>query len=106
MRPCKVGCVTQRSKELCKAYRGIIGAAEELDYSSAYIRLREPYKSEDKAEGEASMEPSIPCSNGGRALVMKGAKEVENVETNSKYQDKAERQRPRNFIRPVSMGFS
>ncbi|RZS00747.1 hypothetical protein BHM03_00030514 [Ensete ventricosum] len=65
-------------------------AVRELDCPSAHIRLREPGKSEDKVE----------------ALVMKGAEEVENAEANSKYQDKAEGQRPRNFIRPVSMGFS
>ncbi|RWW56064.1 hypothetical protein BHE74_00037250 [Ensete ventricosum] len=46
------------------------------------------------------MESSIPCSHGGRALVKKGAEEVENAKVNAKYQDKAEGQRPRNFIRP------
>ncbi|RRT58086.1 hypothetical protein B296_00026427 [Ensete ventricosum] len=144
-------------------------AAGELDCFSAHIRLREPEKSEDKAEwskgarkrqrvqrgsatqkqsigqkgggggmpqrriyqsqrkrcrckatdtramglaapcyrrGGTSVESSIPCSYGGRALVVKGIEEVENAEANSKYQDKAEGQRPRNFIRPVSMGFS
>ncbi|RZS09930.1 hypothetical protein BHM03_00041063 [Ensete ventricosum] len=40
--------------------------------------------------GETSMESSIPYSHGGRALVVKGAEEVENVKTNSKYQDRAE----------------
>ncbi|RWW77472.1 hypothetical protein BHE74_00014389 [Ensete ventricosum] len=45
------------------------------------------------------MESRIPCSHGGRALVVKETKEVENLEKNSKDQDKAERQRPRNFIR-------
>ncbi|RZS05541.1 hypothetical protein BHM03_00036068 [Ensete ventricosum] len=53
-----------------------------------------------------SVESSIPCSHGGRALVIKGVENVENTKTNSKYQDRAEGQRPRNFIRPVSMGFS
>ncbi|RWW28463.1 hypothetical protein GW17_00007062 [Ensete ventricosum] len=52
------------------------------------------------------MESSISCSHGGRVLVVKGAEEVENVEANSKYQDKAEGQRPENFIRPMSMSFS
>ncbi|RWW49731.1 hypothetical protein BHE74_00044049, partial [Ensete ventricosum] len=46
MRSCKVGYVAQRQKELGKAHR----ATGELDYFSAYIRLREPGKSEDKAE--------------------------------------------------------
>ncbi|RRT46590.1 hypothetical protein B296_00005589 [Ensete ventricosum] len=96
----------------------------ELDCFSAHIRLREPNKSEDKAECKVidsramglaapwyrkdgtSMESSIPCSHGGRALVVKGAEEVENAKANSKYQDRSEGQRLRNFIRPVSMGFS
>ncbi|RWW37143.1 hypothetical protein BHE74_00057782 [Ensete ventricosum] len=56
--------------------------------------------------GRTSMESSIPCSHGGRALVVKGVEEVENAKTNSKYQDRAEGQRPRNFIRPMLMGFS
>ncbi|RWV77199.1 hypothetical protein GW17_00062015 [Ensete ventricosum] len=106
----------------------MIGAAGELDCFRAHIRLREPDKSEDKAEkrrrckttdsramglaapwyrrGGTSMESSIPCSHRGRALVVKGAKEVENAEVDSKYQDRTEGQRLRNFIRPVSMGFS
>ncbi|RRT84418.1 hypothetical protein B296_00005784 [Ensete ventricosum] len=33
------------------SYRGMIGATGDLDYFSAYIRLREPGKSEDKTEG-------------------------------------------------------
>ncbi|RRT68016.1 hypothetical protein B296_00006911 [Ensete ventricosum] len=51
-----------------------------------------------------SVESSTPCSHRRRALVIKGVEEVENAKANSKYQDKAEGQRPRNFIRP--MGFS
>ncbi|RRT85269.1 hypothetical protein B296_00001243 [Ensete ventricosum] len=65
-------------------------AAGELDYFSAHIRLRELDKSEDKAEDGTSMEPSIPCSHRGRALVVKGAEEVENVEANSQYPDRVE----------------
>ncbi|RRT57591.1 hypothetical protein B296_00026519 [Ensete ventricosum] len=56
--------------------------------------------------GGTSVESSIPCSHRGRVLVVKGTEEVENTKANSKYQDKAEVQRPRNFIRPVSIGFS
>ncbi|RRT49965.1 hypothetical protein B296_00014563 [Ensete ventricosum] len=56
--------------------------------------------------GRTSVESSIPCSHGGRALVTKGAEEVENAKANSKYQDRAEGQRPRNFKRPMSKGFS
>ncbi|RRT64178.1 hypothetical protein B296_00010926 [Ensete ventricosum] len=98
--------------------------AGELDCFSAHIRLREPDKSKDKAEFKTtdsramglaapwyhrsgtSVESSIPCSHRGRVLVVKGAKEVENVKANSKYQDRTEGQRPRNFIRPMSMSFS
>ncbi|RRT68311.1 hypothetical protein B296_00033727 [Ensete ventricosum] len=57
-------------------------------------------------KGGTSVESSIPCSHGGRASIVKGTEEVENVEANSKYQDKAEGQRPRYFIRPMSTGFS
>ncbi|RRT45365.1 hypothetical protein B296_00046667 [Ensete ventricosum] len=39
--------------------------------------------------GKTSVEASIPCSHGGRALVVKGAEKVENAEANSKYQDRA-----------------
>ncbi|RRT62870.1 hypothetical protein B296_00032837 [Ensete ventricosum] len=85
MRPCKVGGVTQRSKELYKAHRGMIEAAEELDCSNACIRLREPVKSEDKAKGGTFVESPIPWSHRSRALVVKGVEEVENVEANSKY---------------------
>ncbi|RWW65813.1 hypothetical protein BHE74_00026865 [Ensete ventricosum] len=56
--------------------------------------------------GGTSVESSIPCSHGGRALVVKGAEEVENAKANSKYQDRAKGKRPRNFIRSVSMDFS
>ncbi|RRT40823.1 hypothetical protein B296_00038726 [Ensete ventricosum] len=50
--------------------------------------------------GGTSVESSILCSHGGRALVVKGAEKVENAQTNSKYEDRAEGQRSRNFIRP------
>ncbi|RRT34616.1 hypothetical protein B296_00044711 [Ensete ventricosum] len=107
----------------CDPTVGMIRAAGELDCFSAHFRLREPGKSEDKAEckaidsramgltapwyrrGGTSVESSIPCTHGGRALIVKGAKEVENAMTNSKYQDRMKGQRPRNFIRPMSMGF-
>ncbi|RWW43610.1 hypothetical protein BHE74_00050707 [Ensete ventricosum] len=59
-----------------------------VDCFSAYIYLRELGKSEDKT-----------------TLVVKGAEKVENVEANSKYQNKAKRHRPENFIRLVSMSF-
>ncbi|RWW34958.1 hypothetical protein GW17_00000241 [Ensete ventricosum] len=159
----------------------MIGAARELDLSSAYIRLKKPDKSKDKVEqvnvatkeakenrisaspttgwrrscmgfivfpstkgnywenvevlkqvvkrgeetttspeglnypkakhrlewrGRTFMELSISCSHKRRGLVVKGAEEVENIEANSKYQDKVEGQKPENFIRSVSTGFS
>ncbi|RZR86814.1 hypothetical protein BHM03_00014076 [Ensete ventricosum] len=56
--------------------------------------------------GGSFVESSILYSYGGRTLVVKRAEEVENAEANSKYHDKGEGQRPRNFIRPVSRGFS
>ncbi|RWV97007.1 hypothetical protein GW17_00040235 [Ensete ventricosum] len=56
-------------------------------------------------KGETFMESSIPCSSEGRPLIAKGAEKVENAEANSKYQNRAEGQRPRNFIRPVSADF-
>ncbi|RWV99275.1 hypothetical protein GW17_00037821 [Ensete ventricosum] len=40
--------------------------------------------------GETFVESSIPSSHRGRALVVKGAKEMENAEANSKYQDRTE----------------
>ncbi|RZR74087.1 hypothetical protein BHM03_00031793 [Ensete ventricosum] len=40
--------------------------------------------------GGTSVESSIPCSHGGRALVVKGVEEVQNAKANSKYQDMAE----------------
>ncbi|RRT67860.1 hypothetical protein B296_00030607 [Ensete ventricosum] len=40
--------------------------------------------------GGTSVESSIPCSHGRRALVVKGAKEVEYAKANSKYQDRVE----------------
>ncbi|RWV90311.1 hypothetical protein GW17_00047496 [Ensete ventricosum] len=114
---------TRRAMDSMSKCHGMIGATGEFDCSNAYICLREPDKSEDNAEckatdnsvmglttswyrrGETSVESSIPCSHERRVLVVKGAEEVENVKANSKDQHKAEGQRPRNFIRPVSMGF-
>ncbi|RWV88936.1 hypothetical protein GW17_00048941 [Ensete ventricosum] len=51
--------------------------------------------------GGTSVESSIPCSHGGRVLIVKRAEEVENAKANSKFQEKVEGQRPRNFIRLV-----
>ncbi|RZR79420.1 hypothetical protein BHM03_00005137 [Ensete ventricosum] len=70
--------------------KDMIRATGELDGSRAYIHLREHDKSEDKTEGKTSVESSIPYSHQRRALVVKGAEEVENEETNSKNRDKTE----------------
>ncbi|RZR91974.1 hypothetical protein BHM03_00020164 [Ensete ventricosum] len=75
----------------------MIGAARELDCFSSHILLKEPGKIEDNVDPLLSWRESIGH---------KGAEEVENTEANFKYQDRAEGQRPRNFIRPVSMSFS
>ncbi|RRT73259.1 hypothetical protein B296_00025071 [Ensete ventricosum] len=69
-------------KPWSSAYRGCVPPRE--NSKCKYQRL------EDKVEGGTSVESSIPCSNGGRALVVKGAQEVENAEANSKYRDKTE----------------
>ncbi|RRT38326.1 hypothetical protein B296_00055098 [Ensete ventricosum] len=122
--------IRAKETEVCNKFRkllGLEGCSGENGASilaNASIRLREPVKSEDKAKGKAtnnramgstapwyrrgetSVESSIPCSHEGSALVVKGAKEVENTKANSKYQDWAEGQRSRNFIRPGSAGFS
>nr|ABF72023.1 hypothetical protein MA4_82I11.30 [Musa acuminata] len=84
--------------------RGMIGEVGELDCSIAQIRLREPNKSEDKAE---RTQKSVIVSGrstdreerdtDGEHLVVKEAEEVENVKTNSKYRDKVEEQRLENF---------
>ncbi|RZR90074.1 hypothetical protein BHM03_00017893 [Ensete ventricosum] len=46
----------------------------------------------------------VPWAWQRHVLVVKGAEEVENAEANSKYHDKVEGQRLRNFIRPISVG--
>ncbi|RWW16008.1 hypothetical protein GW17_00020128 [Ensete ventricosum] len=84
-----MGVMYHRGRSL-SASTSMIGAAGELDYFSAHIRLRETGQSDDKAEckamdnsamglavpwyrrGETSVESSIPCSHGRRALVVKG----------------------------------
>ncbi|RZS24834.1 hypothetical protein BHM03_00057947 [Ensete ventricosum] len=92
-------CVCIEMRALVVSIWGLcmIGAAGELDCFSAHIRLRELGKSEDKAEckstdsramglaapwyrrGGTFVESSIPCSHGGRALVVKGAEEPSNL---------------------------
>ncbi|RRT31314.1 hypothetical protein B296_00058623 [Ensete ventricosum] len=47
-----------------------------------------------------------PLLSWRESISRKRAEEVENAKANSKYQDRVEGQRPRNFIRPMSMDFS
>ncbi|RWW27166.1 hypothetical protein GW17_00008413 [Ensete ventricosum] len=84
----------------------MIGAAGELDYFSAHIHLREPDKSEDKAEyanvatkeAKENLIGAIPatrwwrpCMRVRESIGRKEAEEVENTEANSKYQDRGGR---------------
>ncbi|RWW12033.1 hypothetical protein GW17_00024317 [Ensete ventricosum] len=79
----------------------MIRVTGELDYFSACIRLREPDKSEDKVESYMRIVVCLSIDQGEHRgvevgveatmmLVVKGAEEVENIEANSKYQDRAE----------------
>ncbi|RZS14842.1 hypothetical protein BHM03_00046591 [Ensete ventricosum] len=69
---------------------------QRYDRSSWRVRLLQcsySLKEAQQVRGQGrrrSVESSIPCSHGGRALVVKGAEEVENAKANSKYQDRAE----------------
>ncbi|RRT60459.1 hypothetical protein B296_00003209 [Ensete ventricosum] len=97
------GCVLSREKSDCK-YQLVPWKG--LDHTKATDSRAMGLAAPWYRRGGTSMESLIPCSHGGRALVVKGAEEVENAEANSKYQDRVVGQRPRNFIRPVSMDFS
>ncbi|RRT58624.1 hypothetical protein B296_00003475 [Ensete ventricosum] len=57
----------------------MVRVTEELDCFNAHIRLKEPDKSEDKAEGGTSVKSSTPYFHEGRALIVQWAKEVENA---------------------------
>ncbi|RWW58381.1 hypothetical protein BHE74_00034761 [Ensete ventricosum] len=90
---CSGDCIGEKSSET------------QLPKSKASLERRWTRKS-TTVTGEIFVESLIPCSHGGRALVVKGAEEVENAKTNSKYQDRTKGQKPKNFIRPMSMSFS
>ncbi|RRT52509.1 hypothetical protein B296_00050412 [Ensete ventricosum] len=91
---------TEVSKQVVERGEEATTNLEELSYLKPKHRLEWRYEVMDSSAmgmaapwyriGETSVELSIPCSHGGRALVVKGAEKGENVETNSKYQDKAE----------------
>ncbi|RWW18039.1 hypothetical protein GW17_00017993 [Ensete ventricosum] len=74
----------------------------QLPKSKASVR-----KEVDSEEHHTAVEADLPIAKEGMQMhVIKGREEVENTEANSKYQDRAEGQRLRNFVRPVSMDFS
>ncbi|RWW30604.1 hypothetical protein GW17_00004814 [Ensete ventricosum] len=97
----RLGMIREWSHGRTLSYKGIIGVLGELDNPSTHIRLSELDNSEDKTKckttnssvmglvtlwyprDKTSVESSLPCSYGGRALVVKGAEEVENTEINS-----------------------
>ncbi|RRT34597.1 hypothetical protein B296_00036176 [Ensete ventricosum] len=60
----KKGCGFKRVNAMVPQRRvfRMIGAAGELDYFSAYIRLRKPDKSEDKADDDESNGAQLPKS--------------------------------------------
>ena len=93
--------------DLEECHRGISTDREERD-TDVRRQIVEPWA----WQRHGTTEVGLPWSHRslalikGERLVMNEAEKVENVEANSKYQDKAEGQRPRNFIRPVSMSFS
>ncbi|RRT60198.1 hypothetical protein B296_00008448 [Ensete ventricosum] len=96
--------VLQRRVFVCASELALDESLKDLCISSVIKRDEEATTSPEglsytkvKRRGRTIVELSIPCSHG--VLVVKGAKEVENAEANSKYQDKAEGRRPRNFIR-------
>ncbi|RWW81405.1 hypothetical protein BHE74_00010203 [Ensete ventricosum] len=72
----KVKC---RLERIAKGYRCKATDSRAMDLAAPWYR-----------RGGTSVESSIPCSHGGRALVVKGAEDVENAEANSKYQDRTE----------------
>ena len=90
-----------------ECHRGISTDREERD-TDVRRRIVEPWA----WQRHGTTKVGLPWSHRslalmkGERLVMNGAEKVENVEANSKYQDKAEGQRLRNFIRPVSTSFS
>ncbi|RZR77658.1 hypothetical protein BHM03_00002763 [Ensete ventricosum] len=78
--------VVERGEEATKSL-------EELSYPKAKRRLEKRWTRRSAIVpqrqiyqlGGTSVDSSIPCSHGGRALVIKGAKEVEKTDANSKY---------------------
>ncbi|RZS12946.1 hypothetical protein BHM03_00044455 [Ensete ventricosum] len=132
MRPCKVGCVAQRPKELQSVFsstkentevlKQVVERGEKatmslegLSYPKAKRRLemrwtrrsatipqRWTYRARRKGHRCKATDSRAMA---GQCHVVKGVEEVENAEANSKYQDKVKGQRPKNFIIPVSTGF-
>ncbi|RWW13872.1 hypothetical protein BHE74_00008654 [Ensete ventricosum] len=105
-----IGAMYHREKILSASTRQSYGGdliIQRYDWSDWRVGLLQylySLKGARQVKGESRV--LIPCSRGGKVLIAKGTEEVENAEANSKYQDRVKGQRPRNFIRPVSMGFS
>ncbi|RRT48532.1 hypothetical protein B296_00016828 [Ensete ventricosum] len=71
--------VAKADLQIAKGYRCKATDSRAMDLAAPWYR-----------RGGTSVESSIPCSHGGRTLVVKGAEDVENAEANSKYQDRTE----------------
>ncbi|RWV97471.1 hypothetical protein GW17_00039737 [Ensete ventricosum] len=82
------------------------GVKDEGSFEAHAPYLREAFDKGIKVVERGEEATTSPEGLSHPMLVVKGAEEVGNAEANSKYQDKAEGQRPRNFIRLMSMGFS
>ncbi|RWW50856.1 hypothetical protein BHE74_00042849 [Ensete ventricosum] len=97
-------CLSSDQGELLREYKGVEaggrkGRGSDNESRGAQLPKSIACKATDsRAMGSAApwyrkggtfVESSIPYSHGGRALVVKGAEEVENAKANSKYQDKA-----------------
>ncbi|RWW83738.1 hypothetical protein BHE74_00007743 [Ensete ventricosum] len=66
----------------------IIQRYDQSDWRVGLLQCSHSLKGARQVRGQGQL--LIPCSRGGRALVVKGAKEMDNTEANSKYQDKTE----------------
>ncbi|RWW79998.1 hypothetical protein BHE74_00011676 [Ensete ventricosum] len=75
----------------------------EVEYPSSLTYPAEEFCISSRRDFRGVIDPLLSWRE---SIGRKRSEEVENAKANSKYQDKAEGQRPRNFIRPVSMGFS
>ncbi|RWW60128.1 hypothetical protein BHE74_00032896 [Ensete ventricosum] len=68
-----------------KVLKQVVERGEEATTSPEGLSSPKSKRWSEWRRGGTSVESSIPCSHGGRALVVKGAEEVENSKANSKY---------------------